>query len=78
MDEDDKTVARMHELVAKTRELLSELHPQEQAAVVYALAMSPGIVEHLTSVITTSMKQDLKVLAQTCQCAECMAKRAQA
>jgi hypothetical protein len=49
MDENDKTVARMHELVAKTRELLSELHPQEQAAIVYALAMSPGIAEHMPS-----------------------------
>jgi hypothetical protein len=78
MDDGDKTVARMHELVAKTRELLSELQPQEQAAVVYALARSPGIVEHLTSVITTSMKQELKVLAQTCQCPSCMAKRPKA
>jgi len=76
--EDDKIVARMHELAAKALELLSELQPQEQAAVVYALAVHPRLAPHMTTVITTSMLQELERRAQTCQCSECRASRAQA
>lgn len=78
MDDDDKAVARMHELVAKALELLSELHPEAQAAVVYALAIHPRLAPHIPNVIATSLRQEFERRVQTCQCPTCKAQRAQA
>lgn len=88
-DNEEKEIARvtalLHERKAKMLDLLRSeprLRPEEEAAVVYALAIQPGIREHIPGVVMTSMatvvQQKLEERAQTCQCAACKSQRAQA
>ena len=92
MDDADKKEieqrkAVLHERRAKVLELLRaepKLHLQEQAAIVYTLAIEPGIRELIPGVVMTSMAQQMQdALASQpslaiCQCPSCMANRAQA
>lgn len=92
MDDDDKKAieqrkALLHERRDKLLEVLRAeptLKPQEQAAIVYTLAIEPGIREHVPGVVMTSMAQQVQdALASQpslaiCQCPSCMANRAQA
>jgi hypothetical protein len=90
--DDEKEIARrkalLHERRAKLLELLRAepaLKPEEQAAVVYTLAIEPGVREHIPGVVMKSMAQQVQAAleaAQTtlppCPCAVCKSKRAQA
>lgn len=91
-DNEEKEIERVKALLHDRRAMLllvlraePALKLEEQAAVVYTLAIEPGIREHIPGVVMTSMAQQvqqvqmkLEEVAQTCQCAACKAQRPQA
>lgn len=88
-DNEEKEIERVKALLHDRRAMLllvlraePALKLEEQAAVVYTLAIEPGIREHIPGVVMTSMatvvQQKLEERAQTCQCDSCKSRRAQA
>jgi len=90
MDDKQKAIEQRKALLHERRDKLLEvlraepkLQPQEQAAIVYTLAIEPGIREHIPGVVMTSMAQQMQEVLTPpelppCQCPRCMANRAQA